>query len=693
MSKATKKRSCPAVGRVISSAECGENRVSRYACLPECAFNTFAPSNYSSLLEMEWALDKKCMDRLDEECSKLGKSLVIPNQSPIVSQTTVVQRLFFEKDEAGLTFGERWERDDFKGLKNDERIVLRAKAQMRIALLEVHQVRDGQSLETVDLFDPEPQPRLIIDRSLASMAARFSTGLAWCYSLPHYTRISGTFIPIAPVGDYEPPEVVAEIVRHLGGPTDVPGMRRWLLEKMPAFFDAWKAVGIARERQTFSLMDAKFGHATYGLLKSFQECRKRLDEVDAVEEDDLLTKERARRFVESRQWTAKGETSASVPNSGKVVLGRVLLGEETWEISAMGGGNFKRLRERFESQMGDHVLFESEEVQDLAAKFLAEMPSFNSALVPPSLLEKPDVIGLSTSVVGKKKLSQGMGALRKEQDQAFLDMPIPVLDNRTPREAAKDPALRPRLIKLLKARVRSIDEENLRTRGSYDNAWMLQELGATEIIFDPPPPREPPADPMKEKEEEDIDLWGDPLSLPLPPPLPEEPLNEREASKRIADGMEPFSDPYEAYDAMDASGSPLLDDIAEIGKGFLNEAELNFFMPTLAQAWLALVPPDTLSPDISFDRMAQEFADSARTLANTLPNDGMEIFGALASDISQPALFAITSLNLSQTFRRAPKKLGLRDISLISMLLLLKVAINEIDLAMRELYQGDNSQN
>ena len=51
MGQSKKRRSCPVAGRDISSAECGENRHSRYACPAACPFNPFAVTQYTALLE------------------------------------------------------------------------------------------------------------------------------------------------------------------------------------------------------------------------------------------------------------------------------------------------------------------------------------------------------------------------------------------------------------------------------------------------------------------------------------------------------------------------------------------------------------------------------------------------------------------------------------------------------------------
>ena len=52
MSKATQQRFCPAVQREISTAECGENRQSKYACPANCEFNHFAPMNFDMYFEL-----------------------------------------------------------------------------------------------------------------------------------------------------------------------------------------------------------------------------------------------------------------------------------------------------------------------------------------------------------------------------------------------------------------------------------------------------------------------------------------------------------------------------------------------------------------------------------------------------------------------------------------------------------------
>ena len=64
MGKASRKRHCPAIDGPITPVECGERRVSVYACPESCRYNPFAPANYDQLLRVDDELQPKALDRL-----------------------------------------------------------------------------------------------------------------------------------------------------------------------------------------------------------------------------------------------------------------------------------------------------------------------------------------------------------------------------------------------------------------------------------------------------------------------------------------------------------------------------------------------------------------------------------------------------------------------------------------------------
>ena len=186
MSKASKRRHCPVVAHEITAADCGENRGSRYACPAGCLYSPLAPANYSQLLEQEGNLDSKCMALLREEARKstpLDKAMqkTFSDHSVHAVHAFYEWRLFFRRDTDGMTLMEKWQ--PAADLKNDERVLLRAKMQTRISLLEVRQVLDHQQIEAVDLLSAELKPFRLQDRSLATVAARFpprSSGFIRC---------------------------------------------------------------------------------------------------------------------------------------------------------------------------------------------------------------------------------------------------------------------------------------------------------------------------------------------------------------------------------------------------------------------------------------------------------------------------------------------------------------------------------
>ena len=166
--------------------------------------------------------------------------------SPLFTHTLVAWHLFFKPDSEGRSFIRRWEFAGLDGLRADERTLIKGKAQMRIAHLEIRRVIDAQAFEAVDLFQPELGTFVLLDESLAAQATRFSTLLTWIYPLPDFYRISGLGVPVPDWAHFGPEEIVAELVRHTGGPGAAADPRRWLAEHMRRFERALHAAIKAR---------------------------------------------------------------------------------------------------------------------------------------------------------------------------------------------------------------------------------------------------------------------------------------------------------------------------------------------------------------------------------------------------------------------------------------------------------------
>lgn len=498
MSKSAKTRFCPLMQRDLSSAECGDNRVSRYACPAECLFNPYGSANYEMALALDDSLNRKAtqylLDTGPDRAATVRELVRLQRQaSPHALHAWITWRQFFARDAGGWTLAERWEQAGFPGLKNDERVLMKARMRTKIALVEVRRVIDRERVEVVDLLEGAHAPFFVRDRSFSGQAVRFRVILAWTHPMPHYWRLAGTAVDIPDVGQFEPEEVVREIVRHLGGPVDEAGIRLWLAEHFVRFDQVLTATALARQADTLAAIDATCGRVVYELHRPFAECRSLLDDQPAVGLDGLSEAEAKEGFSEARVWFDDEVHGPAI--GGRAVLGRVLLGKAHWRLEAMGAVRTARLRRQFESLAGSAVRFAGERLEDAAASLRSNEPQYDRALVPPRLLEDPEQICFTSS-----RVPEPLGALDTEADfeagllqaeeRRFLDSRIPALHDQTPREAARDPQLRPKLIRLIKQRVRAHDQRNLKTGRRDDINWLLRELELTELLFDPPPARD-----------------------------------------------------------------------------------------------------------------------------------------------------------------------------------------------------------
>jgi hypothetical protein len=691
MSKASKKRACPALGHEISSADCGASRISRYACPASCPHLPFAPANYSQVLEMEDELDPRCMDYMikhaeDPVTMERLRQKALHHANPHAQNAFYEWNLFFARDAAGHTCAESLEQS--ADLRNDERVLLRAKMQTRVALLEIHRVLDHERIDGADLLAPGEAPLRLHDRNLASMAVRFATALVWVFPLPHYWRLSGTAILIPDIGSFAPREIVTEIVSHLGGPVREAEMRHWLAENFVQVDEALLATTQTRRMQMFAGIDAKFGKAIYELRARFNQCRDLLDGQGCVEPDRLTEPERSEGFAEARVWFAKSpEIAQSVPPGGQPVLGRVLLGQAHWRLEALGAGRLAQLRREFETLFGERAAFSGERLDDLNATLGLKDPKVDKSLAPPRLLENPQQFVLTTSRVdaappGVSKQQTGAEYFRAA-DRQFLDDHIPALENRTPREASRDAALRPRLIHLLKQRVRGQDERNLATGRTDDVNWLLRELGADEIIFDPPPWR-PPRDNDRRQEPDPVDeLLPDDSDLPPAPRLPAAPFSLEEADRRMRAGMDAFDTAADALDAIGSGGSEILDQTGELTQGLLDDNGYSFAIPFVLQAILAMVPPGFRVPRTSYESLEERFNLNLKEFLNALEAITPKALMAYLERSSQPCLLQLLAGQIMEVFMAAPKgaRLDLKNQPVI--IALVKSVLEELDFVLR----------
>ena len=696
MGKLSKMRHCPALGRGITAAECGEQRNTRITCTAECPHNPFARANYSQLLEIEERLDVAIHELLTAQClgdMQFQRDLAkLRSNSDEAAHAFYTWQILFARGADGATRAERWLKSGMQGVRNDERALFRAKTQTRVALLEVHRVLDGERTEAVDLFAPDSKPMILQDRGFASIAVRFATLLSWVYPLPHYWRLHGMARQVTDVAGVSALDVVQEVARHLGGPAGESELPLWLAENMARVAVSLQAVGRLRKAQLWASMDVKLGKAVYELRASFAQCRDQVDQHPDVEPDPLSAAEQNEGFAEARFWA--GETSErdeQIAPGGTPSLGRALLGQAHWRLETMGAEKLSRLRSVFESHMGDLVRFTGERLDDVLADHSKTNPG-DVALAPPRLLENPERMILMShrlpvpSVDVSKEEAEA--ELRRAADVAFLDGAVPALDNHTPRQAASDPALRPKLVLLMKRRIRMDDEQNLRTGGDLNSNWMLRELGLDDLIFDAPP-RRPPTEIAEQDIEDDEpdDLFFPPLPVdpnrPAAPPLPNRPFTFDEASRRLEVALRSFETAQEGIDEIYASGSTILDDAFELAEDWMSADEYTMLVAFLLQVWFAFVPDGCRAPDITFDDLAENFLANMRDLSDCIRDGHPEVLESLMRDSPQPDLVRVIVAQFLDTVNNAPKKIRPRVEAQPAGIAILISVVETLDAALR----------
>jgi hypothetical protein len=664
-----------------------------YACPESCSFNVFASASYSKYQAIEHSADEKyfawvtahAADRRQFEADM--RRLVGDRPSAGYFHRLAWHGVYRVGPDGQTCLGQ-WAKAGFPGLGADERILMRSRMRMQPAMLEVHRVLDDQRVEVVDLLGPERGSFVIMDGAFARQVARFEVYAGHIVPLPHYTRLLGTCLLVPNFHPLAPEEVIQEIIRHLGGPEDNSGRRAWLAEHYEKFDKALEAVALARRRAMFEALDGQFGKAVYALAQPAAECLERLAAVPEVADDPLAEEERKEGFTGSRVWFAGSADREKQQTGEGAVMGRILLGPTHWRLEALGADRLARFRERFEQLMGQRVTFTGERRDDLGARLRMNEPSFDPALVPPTLLRDTPKLMVTTSRVkappGTVMDDAAAAGVIYDRQRGILDEPIPALENKTPRAAASDPALRPQLLRWMKFWISQTDRRNLETGRNDDTNWMVRELGLTEILFEPPPPR-PRLQSAHGVTEEDEDEDGLPpyLTLPDPPALPARPWTKPEASAVMDRAIKTFSPMSGAAEYFSDLQYPLFPDLNDLLGEALEEQEITCLFQSASWVILCLAPHGTRPPKYLPEDLKDKLNRQVAAVASWDDKGFDAAFSGWLQRSRQPELLTmILALTLSW-LEKAPPELRARDGAKALIIAALGAVVDTLDEAAR----------
>ena len=665
MSKKKRMRECPAAGRPIETFECATSRHTVYACPESCPFNVFATANYQMFRAIEHAADEKyfgwVMEHAADRAQFAADMRRLAGTGP---SSEYFHRLawhgVYRVGPGGDTCLGEWAKAGFPGLVADEQVLMRSRLRLQPAMLEVHRIIDGLRVEVVDLLDPERGSFVIVDAGFARQVVRFDVYAAHSVQLPHYSRLLGTCVLIPNLHPLPTEEVIQEIIRHLGGPGDNPGRREWLTEHYEEFEKSLEAVALARRRAMFDTLDSQFGKAVYAVAQPAVECKQPLATVREIAEDPLSESERREGFTEGRVWFAGSDDKEKQQTGEGAVIGRILLGPTHWRLESMGADRLARLRERFERLMGQRVTFTGERRDNLGARLRMNEPKFDPTLVPPTLLRDPPRLTITTSRVamppGMVPNASAAAGVIYERQQGILDEPIPALDNKTPRAAAADPALRPQLLQWMKFWVSQTDRRNLETGRNDDTNGMIRELGLTEILFEPPPPRPRPARAPEATDEDEDDLPPY-LDLPDPPPLPDRPWNKPEAVAALDRALSTFSPMSDAAHYFNELEYPLFPDLNDVLGKKLKDREISCLFQVASWVVLCFAPRGTCPPEVMPADLTEHLHRQLTEVFGWPPEDFEQALSGWLARSRQPELLKMLLAFTLEWLEKAPSDL------------------------------------
>ena len=498
MSKYSAKRACPALGRSIAPAECGSQRNTAIDCPFTCPHNPFGEAQHEAFFEDAWQMIYAVVEAFGDPKGGLqpvARMLVEAGrngESDDEIGAATVLRIFGHRDADGQRWVERWQRTAVRDMTNDRRAMLKALCTLRPRLLQARRVLDRFRVEVVDLMDPGSGPWILMDEDHASEMVRYETVLGLFFVAGGCLRGLEPTVVLPFLNLHEPLSMVAAVARHEAGEEALASLPAWVGDHYLTLTRHFRAI---REAEA---------HAFEGAARSswcFAEYRFR-NSVGAVYDAiharlDVLPFDDARsEGVGCLGLAWMGERTREQPRGE--VLAKLYVGKADLLLDAPSVASLNDLCARLEQALGEFVECTTKQVGDPDPEGTARTrEEMESKTIP---FFRPVVTPAHAAFFGKVFVGPWVrDAFPREPTpedvqeslRRILDQPCPLLDDKTLRAAAMDPALRPRVVLLLQRLVIRHDTYHL-VRGTVgDIDWFLREAGVPELVLPNLPVRPP----------------------------------------------------------------------------------------------------------------------------------------------------------------------------------------------------------
>ena len=485
------RRLCPGVKRTICSACCGAKRNSEITCTSDCNHSPFSTTGYDLWLKIDGILSTKYMryiatnydrDKFEDLIKDMSFGDTPTEDSFIVAAGAAAYNiLFVKRDKKGKTLSDKWESQNWEGLNNDEKVMMKHLKDSRVTIIEVQKILDHQAMECIDMLDNERKSFILYDRKTAARAIRFSKFLSWLTHFPNFSRSAHGGMEIT---DF----IINEFIDAIEGDTKRKPrkskdfrLKDYLSENFGRCCQFAIDLALEKHKALLNNIDVHQCIAVYDIKTNPIEIEQILEKYPEFIWEDKDPEEGDPPDTLYYSWLRRGESKAiekdmnsafqhEDESMGVGTLGNIRLYPDKLVIETFSKQKYEFAKEMVTKYFSSLVTLKNEKIVDLA-KQIANKPIDERT---EEKIEKK----LPMSPEDEQKIIQ---LLYEDRYKKFLDEKIPAINNQTPREASKNPKMRSKLIELLKTHIKSIERINRDKRININIDWVLDELGLSEL--------------------------------------------------------------------------------------------------------------------------------------------------------------------------------------------------------------------
>lgn len=495
------KRSCPALQGPICPACCGTGRVDPIPCPPECPYNPFGPGNYDQFLRVDETWQHKASDYVMARFGEIEFFKWVKRFSGVSAQSRewdmilAFHHLLFVHQEGAAV--REWEERGAYELNHDERLLMRYRKGQVVTVMEVQKVLDDTAMRCVDLLDPERGPFMIFDRHTASIAFPYSRFLCGLAHFPHYSRMVCGGLSM----DHDLTEpFLAAVHKNAASGGDPKAARIWISGHFDESMKLLMELGVERHERMIRSLDIHHCRGYYRLAAP----RERVREAIQAKPEFLFDPDRKSpetpAGAESFIWLRTGEAAAyqTVQGAGVITdasfngvptLGNLFLTRDELIVEAFSRGKFEFAKGLLDRYFREVVAFERETDEDFSTRLRGGSKVFDDAQPTADedgkteeFYDDDEEEGLPAENRSVDMPYRLLEAFHAERYRKFIDEPIPMLSGKTPREASLDPAMRPRLVELMKLHINGMARDSREKGFTFDWVPTLSELGLNELM-------------------------------------------------------------------------------------------------------------------------------------------------------------------------------------------------------------------